>query len=397
MAQLAINGGNPVRKKENFLIFGSPLIEEEEIEEVVACLRSRWIGTGPRTSQFERDFAKYKGINLAVAVNSCTAAIHLSIKAFGIGNGDEVITTPMTFCATVNSIIHAGATPVLADCDRDTMNISPEEIEKKISPRTKAILIVHFAGRPCDMDAIMSIAKKYDLFVIEDCAHAIEAEYRGIKTGCFGDIGCFSFYVTKNIITGEGGMVITNDERLAGKIKTLALHGMSKDAWKRFSDEGYRHYSVIGAGFKYNMTDMQASIGIHQLKKIEKYWEKRRYIWNKYNECFKGLSCFLPKEPEENTKHAFHLYTPLIDIVQINKNRDWVLDAMQAENIGIGVHYIPIHFHPFYRKTFGWRYGDFPNAEWIGERTISLPLGPALSDNDVDDVISAFSKIMKNH
>jgi dTDP-4-amino-4,6-dideoxygalactose transaminase len=292
MSKLAIEGGKPVRSKEDFLVFGAPAIEEPEIEEVVKCMRRRWIGTGPKVHQFEDDFKQYKRSKYAVALNSCTGALHLSMFAAGIGPGDEVITTPMTFCATVNAIIHCGATPVLADCNRNTMNIDPNEIEKKITARTKAILPVHFAGRCCDMDAIMKLAQAYDLLVIEDCAHAIESEYHGQQAGRFGDIGCFSFYVTKNIITGEGGMIVTDDDRYAGRIKVLGLHGMSKDAWKRFSDQGYKHYQVIHAGYKYNMMDIQAAIGIEQLKRVDRYWEKRQRVWQQYNEAFKDLPCF---------------------------------------------------------------------------------------------------------
>jgi len=283
---LAIEGGKPIRKKENFLVFGAPLIEEEDVLEVVRCLRSRWIGTGPRVHQFEEVFAEYKKTKYAVAVNSCTAALHLAMLASGVGHGDEVITTPMTFCATVNSIIHCGAKPVLADCEKKTMNISPSEIEKKITSKTKAIIVIHFAGRCCNMESILDISKKYNLMIIEDCAHAIESEYRGKKAGTFGDIGCFSFYVTKNITTGEGGMVVTDNETIASSIKTLALHGMSKDAWKRFSDDGYKHYKVVYAGFKYNMTDMQASLGINQMKRIDAYWRRRKEIWEFYNKQF---------------------------------------------------------------------------------------------------------------
>jgi len=392
--KLAIDRGTPIRSKEDFLVFGSPLIEEEEVSEVVECLHSGWIGTGPKVNQFERDFAAYKKSRFAIALNSGTAALHLAMLASGVGPGDEIITTPMTFCATVNAIIHCGATPVLADCNRGSMNINPLEIEKKITPRTKAILVVHFAGRCCEMDQIMTLAEKYELLVIEDCAHAIESEYHGQKAGCFGHLGCFSFYVTKNIITGEGGMVITDNDQLASKIKILGLHGMSKDAWKRFSDEGYKHYQVVDVGFKYNMMDLQAAIGLNQLKRIKKYWERRRDIWEEYNNEFSGLPCILPKEPEPDTKHGYHLYTPLVDIEQLGKNRDWVLDALTDENIGVGVHYIPVHLHPYYQKTFGWGKGQFPNAEWIGERTFSLPLSPALNEKDVSDVISAFRKVL---
>ena len=391
--KLSIDGGRPVRRKDHFLVFGAPLIGEPEIKDVVQCMRSGWIGTGPKVSQFEEDFAEYKGSKYSIALNSCTAALHLSMFAAGIGPGDEVITTPMTFCATINAIIHCGATPVLADCDRTNFNILPEEVEKKITSRTKAILPVHFAGRCCDMDSIIDIAKKFDLLIIEDCAHAIETEYHGVHAGRFGDIGCFSFYVTKNVMTGEGGMVITNDDRFAGRIKVLALHGMSKDAWKRFSDEGYKHYQVIHAGYKYNMMDIQAAMGIHQLKRVKKNWARRKQIWDTYNQAFKNLPCFTPPDPEPETRHAYHLYTPTIDIDKIGNDRDWVINALTAENIGVGVHYLPVHLHPFYRKTYGWKKGDFQNSEWIGERTLSLPLSAAMTNRDVDDVIKAFNKV----
>ena len=393
MNKLAINGGTPVRSKENFLVFGAPLIEQTEIDEVIDCMKRGWIGTGPKVAKFEKDFAKFKGSKYAIALNSCTASLHLAMLVAGIGPGDEVITTPMTFCATINAIIHCGATPVLADCDRNTMNILPEEIEKKITEKTKAILPVHFAGRCCDMEKIIGIAQKYDLIVIEDCAHAIESEYHGQKAGRFGDIACFSFYVTKNVVTGEGGMVITDDDLIAERIKVLGLHGMSKDAWKRFSDDGYKHYQVIHAGFKYNMMDIQASMGIHQLRRVNKHWKYRKSIWEKYNEAFRNTPCIVPPEPEPDTKHGYHLYTPLIDINKA-KSRDWILNALTAENIGVGVHYVPVHLHPFYRKTFGWKNGDFPNSEWIGERTLSLPLSAALNENDVDDIIMAFQKVL---
>ncbi|HDL90671.1 MAG TPA: DegT/DnrJ/EryC1/StrS family aminotransferase, partial [Thermodesulforhabdus norvegica] len=323
-----------------------------------------------------------------------TAALHLAILALGIRQGDEVITTPMTFCATVNAIIHAGGIPVLADCETDTMNISPEEIEKKITRKTKAILVVHFAGRPCDMDAIMELARRYDLYVIEDCAHAIEASYKGIQAGCFGDVGCFSFYVTKNITTGEGGVIITDNDRIAERVKMLALHGMSKDAWLRFSDQGYRHYEVIHAGFKYNMMDLQAAIGLHQLEKLQIFRKRRREIWDYYNDRFADLPVFLPPKPEPETEHAYHLYTPLIDTDRFGKTRDWVLNALTAENVGCGVHYLPIHYHSFYKKNLGLKMGDFPAAEWIGNRTISLPLSGCLTDDEVEDVVKAFRKVL---
>ena len=293
------------------MVFGAPLIEDAEIDEVVATLKSGWLGTGPKVAQFERDFSAYTGAPHAVAVNSCTAALHLSMIAAGLGPGDEVITSPLTFCASVNAIIHAGATPVLADVDPVTMNIDPAQVAARITDRTRAILPVHFAGRPCDMDALMALANRHDLKIIEDCAHAIETEYHGRKAGTFGEFGCFSFYVTKNVATGEGGMVLARDEADAARIKTLALHGMSKDAWKRFGDEGYKHYFVTECGFKYNMMDIQAALGIHQLARVERNWRRRELIWNRYRQAFADLPVQLPAPPEADSPfrhdHLFFL------------------------------------------------------------------------------------------
>jgi len=381
--------------RKDFLVFGSPLIEQPEIDEVTASMKSGWLGTGPKVHKFEEMFKEYKGSKHAMALNSCTAALHLSMLAIGIKPGDEVIVPSMTFAATANSVIHAGGIPVFADCEKDTMNIDPADIKRKITSKTKAIIPVHFAGRACKMDEIMSIARKHNIRVVEDCAHAIEAEYRGKKTGTFGELGCFSFYVTKNIVTGEGGMVITDKEEYADKIKVLGLHGMSKDAWKRFSDEGYKNYQVIYAGFKYNMMDLQAAIGIHQLPRVDKYWKRRREIWNKYNEAFRDLPVFTPAPIEADTRHAYHLYTLLLDTDSLKITRDRFLDGMTKQNIGVGVHYIALHLHPYYQKSFGYKKGDFPNSEWISKRTVSLPLSAKLTDEDVGDVIKAVNRILK--
>jgi len=380
--------------RKNFLVFGSPMIEQPEIDEVVASLKSGWIGTGPKVHKFEEMFKEYKGRRFAIALNSCTSALHLSMLVIGIKPGDEVIVPAMTFAATANAVIHTGGIPIFADCEKDTMNIDPEDIERKITSKTKAIIPVHFAGRACNMDAIMNIAKRHNLRVIEDCAHAIESECKGKKTGTFGELGCFSFYVTKNIVTGEGGMVITDNEDYANQIKILALHGMSKDAWRRFSDEGYKHYQVFYSGFKYNMMDIQAAIGIHQLPRIEKYWKRRQEIWNRYNEAFKDLPVFTPAPVEPNTRHAYHLYTLLLDIDNLKITRDKFLDEMTKQNIGVGVHYIALHLHPYYQKIFGYKKGDFPNAEWISDRTVSLPISAKLTDEDVEDVIEAVNETL---
>jgi dTDP-4-amino-4,6-dideoxygalactose transaminase len=383
--------------REDFLVFGSPLIEQAEIDEVVASLESGWLGTGPKVHTFEEIFKEYKGSKYAVAVNSCTAALHLSMIAIGIKPGDEVIVPTMSFASTANVVIHAGGIPVFADCQKDTMNIDPHDIERKITSKTKAIIPVHFAGRPCRMDAIMDLAEHHDLLIVEDCAHAVETEYYGKKAGTFGEVGCFSFYVTKNVMTGEGGMAITNNEEYARMMKIMALHGMSRDAWRRFSDSGYKHYQILYAGYKYNMMDLQAAIGIHQLPRVEKYWERRQEIWNQYNEAFENLRVYTPAPVKPYERHAYHLYTLLLDVDNLKIRRDEFLNKMKKRNIGVGVHYIALHLHPYYYKKFDCRRGDFPNGEWISDRTVSLPLSAKLSDKDVEDVIEAVTDIVREN
>jgi dTDP-4-amino-4,6-dideoxygalactose transaminase len=384
----------PIRPPDRFLVFGAPAIEEAEIAEVVASMRSGWLGTGPKVHRFEEDFKRYQQAEHAVAVNSCTAALHLSLLASELRPGDEVITTPLTFCATVNAIIHAGAKPVLADVDPRTMNLDPDRVQERITSRTRALVPVHFAGRPCEMDRLMEIAGRCDLRVIEDCAHAIETRIQGRPAGSFGAFGCFSFYVTKNVVTGEGGMVLTRNDRDAARIMTLALHGMSRDAWKRFSDGGYHHYHVLEAGFKYNMMDLQAAIGIHQLQRVEPYWQRRQEIWRRYDQAFADLPVELPAPPAPDTRHALHLYTLLVDAARSGIARDDFLSAMTRQNVGVGVHYLSIPEHPFYRDTFGWQPKDYPHAMRIGRQTVSIPLSARLTDDDVGDVIAAVRRCL---
>ena len=378
--------------RDDFLAFGAPLIGEEEIQEVVDCLRSGWLSTGPKVAEFEELLREYTGSQFAIALNSCTAGLHLSLVAAGIGKGDEVITTPMTFCATVNTIIHAGAKPVLVDIEHDTQLIDTQRIEEAITPQTRAIIPVHLYGRSCKMDAITEIAEKYDLVVIEDAAHALEAKYQNQKIGSISDFTCFSFYATKNICTGEGGLVTTDNPEFAEKIKIYRLHGLSRDAWKRYSDSGYEHYQVLYPGFKYNMMDIQAAIGIHQFKHIDDWLKRRNEIWNFYNQAFADLPVDTPSPDDDSITHARHLYTLLIDEEKCGISRDSFLEKMRQYNIGAGVHYIGIHLHPYYAQEFGFSRDDFPHASWISDCTVSLPLSPKLEDRDVEDVISAVKR-----
>ena len=384
----------PVRQKilimrDDFLVFGSPAIEEEEIAEVVDSLRSGWIGTGPKVGIFEQNFRDYVNAEYAIAVSSCTAALHLSMVVADIGPGDEVITTPMTFCATANAIVNAGAQPVFVDIDLKTMNLDPNLVEQAISNKTKAILPVHFAGRPCEMHALSKIAEAHELYLIEDAAHAIESRSDKGKIGAIADLSCFSFYVTKNVVTAEGGMITTNRKDWADRLKIYALHGMSRDAWKRYSDSGFKHYEVLVPGFKYNMTDIQASIGIHQLNRVEKCLSRRTEIWNRYDDAFRELPVITPAETPTNLVHARHLYTILIDSDFVGCDRDTFQERMQKQNIGTGIHYTSLHLQPYYKDTYNYKVGDFPNTEYISKRTLSLPLGPKMKDKDVSDVINA--------
>lgn len=381
---------------DEFIVFGAPDIQSAEIEEVVASLESGWLGTGPKVARFEADFAAYKGVSCeqVAALNSCTAGLHVSMIAAGLGAGDEVITTAMTFCATVNAVIHSGATPVLADINAETLNIDPKSIEEKITPRTRAIIPVHFAGRPCEMDAIMAIANKYQLVVIEDCAHAIETEWKGKRAGTFGNFGCFSFYVTKNVATGEGGMVVAKTADDIARIKNLSLHGMTKDAWHRFGDEGYKHYRVVEAGYKYNMMDLQAAIGIHQLERVETNWVRRSEIWNTYQQELKSLPVGLPADPGRNIRHAYHLYSLTVDESICGISRDAFIEAIGKRQIGVGVHYLSLAEHPFYQEHLGWRVEDYPVAAKFGQNTVSLPLSAKLTDGDVVRIIEAVRDIL---
>jgi dTDP-4-amino-4,6-dideoxygalactose transaminase len=370
-----------------YIVFGSPILEQQDIDAVVRTLKSGWIGTGPQVNEFERRFAERVGAAHAVAVSSCTAALHLSLVASGVGPGDEVITTPLTFAATANAIIHTGATPVFVDCERDTMNLDPSQLEAAVTEHTRAIVPVHFAGRPCDMAAIHAVAKQRDLLVVEDAAHAIEARAREGKIGSLSPLTCFSFYVTKNLTTTEGGMVTTSSAALAAKIKTYALHGLSADAWSRFSDKGYKRYEVVFPGYKYNMTDMQAALGLSQLERVDAWLPQREALWARYDAAFRDLPVFLPAPAQPETLHARHLYTLLIDLERSALDRDQLMARLHERRIGTGVHYHGLHLQPYYSQRYGFKASEFPNASWISERTMSLPISAKLTAEDVDYII----------
>jgi dTDP-4-amino-4,6-dideoxygalactose transaminase len=395
MSQLAILGGKPIRT--HFLPPFRPSIGEEEIEEVTDTLRSDWITLGPKTHKFEEMCSEYIGCKQAVAVSSCTAGLQLSLNALEVGEGDEVVTTPFTFVSTVNVIVHTGARPVLVDIDTGTYNIDPRKIADAVSSRTKALLPVHYAGNPCEMDEILEIAEKNDLWVIEDAAHAIGAAYKKKKIGAIGDLTSFSFYATKNVTTGEGGMVTTDNDELADRIRLLSLHGMSKDAWKRYQAAGSWYYEVLAAGYKCNMTDLQASIGIHQLKKLEQMQRRREDIARRYNEAFEALPGVVRPNVSEYAHHAWHLYPILLNLNLLKSDRNGFVEALKAENVGTSVHFIPVHLHPYYRDRFGFRRGDFPNSEYVYDREVSLPIYPRMSDSDVEDVIAAVRKVVQHY
>lgn len=382
--------------RKNFLPFSPPLIGEEEINEVVDTLRSSWITTGPKTKQFEADFASYLGAPGALAVNSCTAALHTALVTQGIGPGDEVITTPMTFAASVNVIEHTGARPVLVDVETDTLNIDPLKVALAISRNTKAILLVHYAGHPADLDLIYDIAGKHRLFVLEDAAHALPAKYKGRVIGSGNNPVAFSFYATKNLTTAEGGM-LTGPREFLANARILSLHGMSRDAWKRYDQGGSWYYEICQPGFKYNMTDIQSSIGIWQLKKLEHFQSRRRQIVEIYNKYFKNLDAVeIPVERPE-VEHAWHLYVLRLHQGTLRIGRDEFIRQLQAHNIGTSVHFIPIHIHPYFRDKYGYLPEDFPIAYDNYQRMLSLPLYPGLTDQDVQDVVEAVLQIIKEN
>ncbi len=394
IAQLAIDGGKPVR--DSFLVFGKPCLGEEEEREVLDTLRSGWIGTGPKALRFEQMFAEYVGCKYALAVNSCTAALHLSLVAAGIKPGDEVITSPLTFAATANVAVHAGARPVFADIDPTTLNIAPANIERAITGRTRAVTVVHFGGLPCQMAEITEIARRHNLVLIEDAAHAVGSRYNGRLIGGLGNLACFSFYANKNLTTGEGGMITTEDDEQADKIAVYRLHGLSRHAWQRYASRRLMLSDAMVPGYKYNMPDLLASLGIHQLRRVEDGLVIRERYAGMYDAAFSQLSGvrLQPRPADGLNRHGLHLYVLVLDPKQFRASRNQIIDALLAENIGAALHYRALHMHPYYRDTFGYRPEDFPSAASVGESILSLPLTPYMTEQDAADVIEAVHKVL---
>jgi dTDP-4-amino-4,6-dideoxygalactose transaminase len=370
-----------------------PFIGEEEIRAVVETLESGWITTGPKTACFEESFSRYIGCRHAAAVSSCTAALHLSLEAVGVREGDEILVPTLTFAATAEVAAYFKAKPVLVDVEPPYFNLSLEDVERKITPKTKVIIPVHFAGHPCPMDSILDLAAAKGLTAVEDAAHAIPAKYKGRNIGTFSPVTCFSFYATKTLTTGEGGMVTTNDDSLADRIRLMRLHGLSRDAWKRYSATGNWRYDIWEAGYKYNLTDLQAALGLVQLSKCEEMWRSRVRIAQKYDQGLAPLEAYRIPSVALDVQHAWHLYVILVEPSVLRIHRDQVIEELRQRGIGTAVHFIPLHLHPYYQRTWGYRAGDFPVAEDYFDRCISLPIYPGMTEEGSNRVIEELQEI----
>jgi len=385
----AMTAPRALRTREKFLPFAAPLVGQEEVDGVTECVRSGWLTTGLKVKEFEQAFAQAIGCRHALAVNSCTAALHLALEAVGVGEGDEVITSPMTFTATAAVVEHLRARPVFVDCEPDTLNLDARALEQRITPRTKAILPVHFSGQACDMDSILALARPRGIKVIEDAAHAIPTRYKGRLVGSIGDITCFSFYATKNVTTGEGGMLATENDETAERVRLMHLHGMSRDAWKRYTEAGSWSYEILAPGFKYNLSDVAAAIGIPQLKRCDDFHARRRAIARRYNEAFANLDEVRVPAAADEFSHAWHLYVLQLELDALRTGRDEFIRELVRRRIGVSVHFIPLHVQPYYRDRYGYAPDDFPNAFGAYQRIVSLPIYAKMTDEDVEDVIAA--------
>ena len=380
----------------DYLLFHKPFISEDEIDEMVDTLRSGWLSMGPKTIRFEEEFNKYIGAKRSVAVSSWTAAGHLTLEAFGIEKGDEVIVPTMTFPATAEIVCYFGAKPVIVDVDEDTLNISLNEIEKAITHKTKAIIPVHYGGQPCDLDEIQEIADIHKLKVLEDAAHSLPATYKGKKIGTISDVTCFSFYATKTLSTGEGGMICTNNEEIAERCAIMRLHGINRDAWKRYSESGSWYYEVVAPGYKYNFTDLQASLGLPQLKKVDSMWESRKKIANSYMDGLKDLDLITLPTVKNDRESSWHLFPIRLNLEMLTKNRAQIIDELKVHNIGVGVHFMPVHQHLYYSETFKLDDKNYPVASASFPRLMSLPIYPGMPAGSVEKVISNLRNILNN-
>jgi perosamine synthetase len=383
--------------RNEFLPFHVPEIEDEEVQSVLGTLRSGWLTTGAKVKQFEENFSRYTGAKHAIAANSCTAALHLALDAIGIKEGDEVIVPTLTFTATAEVVLYFKARPVLVDCEPGTLNLDPNQIERNLTTKTRAIMPVHFAGQPCDMDRLLDIARRHRLKVIEDAAHALPALYRDRMVGTIGDITCFSFYATKTITTGEGGMATTDNPEWSDRMRMMSLHGISKDAWNRYSAEGSWYYEVLFPGFKYNLTDVAAAIGVEQLKKSDRFWCSRKRLAEMYNERLADLPEIMTPVLSPDVRHAWHLYVIQLNLEMLRIDRNHFIKALKERGIGTSVHFIPLHLHPFYRDNFGYAPGDFPAATAAYQRIVSLPIYPKMTQQDIDRVIDAVRGIVQEY
>ena len=384
--------------RREFLPLSRPTIGEEEIQEVVDTLRSGWITTGPKVERFEKRFQEYLGVREAVAVSSGTAGLHLAILAAGIGPGDEVITSTMTFAATANVIVLCGAKPVFVDCHPDTLNIDVEAIESRINQNTKAIIPVHFAGQPCAMAELLEMSRRYDVAIIEDAAHALGTEYQGGRIGAIGDATVFSFHPIKAITTGEGGMVVTQKREWAERLRLLRFHGIGTSAWQRHAGGKAPQYAIILPGFKYTLTDLQASLGIHQMDRLEGFVQRRAFLAKLYDQAFRNVVGVEPlgRVPYPH-RHAWHLYIVRLELERLDIDRDTFLELLKARNIGSGIHFPALHLQPYYQEQWGYKRGDFPRAERLSERILSLPLFPDMTEPDIGDVVRVVTEVLEEH
>lgn len=381
----------------DFILFHKPFISEDEVNEVVDTVRSGWLTTGPKTLKFEDRFKSFIGSKYSVSANSWTAAAHLVLEAIGLKAGDEVIVPSITFTATAEIICYFGAKPVIVDVQEDTLNIDPIEVEKAITSKTRAIIPVHYGGQPCDMDEIMDIAKKNNMYVIEDAAHSLPAFYKDKMIGTIGDVTCFSFYATKTLATGEGGMICTENESIANRTSIMRLHGINKDAWKRYTAEGSWYYEVIAPGYKYNFTDIQAALGLAQLEKVNLMWNLRKEIVNKYTEGFKNFELVEILLKKNDRKSAWHLYPIKLNLEALTINRSEFINELKNAGIGSSVHFIPLYHHPYYKELLNPQISSYPVSEYVFPRMVSLPIWPGLTDESIDRIIKTTMKILKKH